>query len=268
MSREMKHSDVNEQDVEIFWTGGFDSTYRILELSRKDITVQPYYLVDSKYRRSLQYELDAISNIIDDIANHPETRFALKPLIKVIVSDLPPDREISEAYKRVKREIALGIQYEWLARFATTHRGIELCLEKEEGGHIFNYFNSKGTIEKITDREVSYLVFDRDKSDRDLYTIFGNYHIPLPLREMTKLDLVGEYKKHGYEKTMLKTWFCHTPVNNEPCGVCNPCKIVVKDGLSFRLSPLALKRHSTEMKYGDKYYYKLWKKVRYRIAGY
>lgn len=258
----------NTQLVEIFWTGGFDSTCRIVELSRKDIIVQPYYLVDSKYRRSLQYELDAISSITDDIATHPETRFVLKPLVKVKVSDLTPDRELSEAFKRVRKEIALGIQYEWLARFASHHPGIELCLEKEEGGHIFNYFNTKGTIEKIADKEVSYIIFDRSKSDRDLYTIFGNYHIPLPLREMTKLDLVGEYRKYGYEKTMLKTWFCHTPVKNEPCGVCNPCKIVVKDGLSFRLPPSALQRHATEMKYGNKWYYKLWKKIRYRIAGY
>lgn len=268
MSLENNHSRNDAQFVEIFWTGGFDSTYRILELSGKDITVQPYYLVDSKYRRSLQYELDAISAITDDIANHPETRFVLKPLVKVRVADLPPDREISDAYKRVKKEIALGIQYEWLARFALLHPGIELCLEKEEGGHIFNYFNTKGTINKITDREVSYIVFNRDKSDKDLCAIFGNYHIPLPLREKTKLDLVGEYKKHGYEKTMLKTWFCHTPVNNEPCGVCNPCKIVMKDGLSFRLSPSALKRHATEMKYGTNSFFKLWKKVRYRMAGY
>ena len=36
--------------VNVLWTGGFDSTYRIVELSRLNVVVQPYYLLDEKRR--------------------------------------------------------------------------------------------------------------------------------------------------------------------------------------------------------------------------
>ena len=262
-------SDNNVKPVQrVFWTGGFDSTCRIAQLSRLDVIIQPYYLVDSKYRRSVPYELRAISEITHDIEKHPETRCEIKPLIKVDVSELNPSKEINGAYKRIRQQIALGIQYEWLARFALEYPGIELCLEKEEEGHIYTLFNKKGVINKITDGEISYLVFDKTKTDKDLYTVFGNFRLPLPLRERTKLELIEEYKRLGFERTMHKTWFCHNPVDGEPCGVCNPCKIVISDGLSFRLPPAAMKRHSKEMNFEGKVWFRLWRKLRWRIKGY
>jgi 7-cyano-7-deazaguanine synthase len=252
----------------LFWTGGFDSTCRIIQLSRLDVIIQPYYLVDSKYRRSVAYELSAISEITKDIEKHPETRCEIKPLIKVDVSELGPSKEIYAAYKRIRQHIALGIQYEWLARFALMYPGIELCLEKEEEGHIYKLFNEKGVINTIIDREISYLVFDKTKTEKDLYTIFGNFHIPLPLWERTKFELIDEYKRLGFEKAMLKTWFCHNPVESEPCGVCNPCKLVIRDGLSFRMPPAAIKRYATEMKNCGKVWFRFWKIIRWRIFGY
>lgn len=254
--------------VKVFWTGGFDSSFRMVQLSGYNVAIQPYYLVDSKYRKSISYELNAISEITNDIEKNPATKCIINPLIKVDVSDVIPNREISEAYKRIRKQIPIGTQYEWLAGFALTNPGIEICLEKEEGGHIYNYLNTKGVMKSITDRDISYLILDGYDTDKDLFTIFGNFHFPMPLREWTKLDLVGEYKKLGFEETMNKTWFCHNPVNNEPCGVCNPCKIVVKEGLSFRMPPASMKRHATEMKYRNKSWFRLWKKVRWRLIGY
>ena len=69
----------------------------------------------------------------------------------------------------------------------------------------------------------------------------------------------------GFEETMFKTWFCHNPIKNEPCGVCNPCKIAIKEGLAFRLTPVGLKRNNTEHKYMNRVWFKYWKKVRHRL---
>lgn len=258
----------NRQLIKVFWTGGFDSTCRIAQLSRLDVTVQPYYLIDRKYRRSYPFELKAISEILTEIEKHPETRFKIYPLIKVDVSTLKPNNEISEAHKRIRKEIALGMQYEWLATFALDHPGVEISFEKEVGGHIYNFFKEHGVLRRVDEGPISYLVFDDVRTDKDLLSIFGNLHFPLPINEKTKYELIEEYHRLGFEGLMLKTWFCHNPVNGEPCGVCNPCRIVIKDGLSFRLPAASLRRNQIEMKNGMKLWFKLWKKIRWRINGY
>lgn len=267
-NKNMAPDDTGRPVVKLFWTGGFDSTCRVIQLSRLNVVIMPFYLVDSKYRRSVPYELRAISEITGDINAHPETKCTIRPLEMINVSDLKLDNEITEAYSRIRKTMALGIQYEWLARFALDHPGIELCLEKEEEGHIYKYFNEKSVINRVTEGEISFLVFDKSKTDKDLYSVFGNFHLPVPIRDRTKLELVEEYKRLGFEQTMLKTWFCHNPVNSEPCGVCNPCLIVIKDGLTFRMPPAAMKRYATDMKNKGKIWFVFWKKLRWRWKGY
>ena len=41
--------------IKLLWTGGWDSTYRLVELSRMDVTVQPIYGCDGK-RDSMEIE--------------------------------------------------------------------------------------------------------------------------------------------------------------------------------------------------------------------
>lgn len=254
--------------VKVFWTGGYDSSFRMVQLSKLRVIVQPYYMIDRKYRRSVPNELKAIEYITEDIRKHPETKCIIKPLIKVEVADLEPDREITEAHRRIRKEISLGSQYEWLARFAKSNPGIEMCLEKAENGRIFNYFKRSGVMKKISEGDITCLMVDKGKSSSDMVRVFGDFHFPIQLREVTKLDMVEEYKKLGFEETMYKTWFCHNPVNNQPCGVCHPCKAVVEEGLSFRLPPAALKRHKTDMKYGNLLWFGYLKKMRWRLLGY
>lgn len=254
--------------VKVFWTGGYDSSFRMVQLSKFRVVIQPYYMVDSRYRHSIRNEMNAIEEITYDIRNKPETKCLIKPLIKVIVSEIPPDEEITDAYHRIKKAISLGSQYDWLTRFAKSNPSIELCLEKAESGRIFKYFNRSGKMIEIKEGEITYLIVNKAESDKDMVTVFGDFRYPLSLREVTKLDMVEEYKKLGFAETMQKTWFCHNPVNNEPCGVCNPCKSVVKEGLSFRLTPAGMKRYKTEVKYGDHLWFKFLKKIRWRMFGY
>jgi len=258
----------NMPSVEIFWTGGFDSSFRIIQLSRINVRVQPYYITDYKYRHSIENELNAIKLITEDIINNPQTRFILDPLIIVDAESIKTNNEISEAQEKLAEEIALGSQYKWLAGFANIHPGIELTIEKNEEGHILKYFNKSGIRIKETVGDISYLTVDKSKSTKEMVTIFGNFHFPHPICEMTKVEIVDEYKKMGYGETMMKTWFCHNPVKNQPCGVCTPCKQVISKGLSFRITPSGLKRYETDRKNADKMWFKLWKKIRWRICKY
>jgi hypothetical protein len=82
------------------------------------------------------------------------------------------------------------------------------------------------------------------------------------------MDMLDGYRNMVFSEIMEKTWFCHTPVHGEPCGVCNPCSHAIEEGLVFKISPAGLERNKLEMKYQQSSWYRGWKKIRYRIYGY
>lgn len=92
----------NKEIINILWTGGFDSSFRMVQLSKKNVTIQPYYLCDN--RVSEQNELSAITEITEDIKKHPETKCTILPLIKYKVEDIAPDNEITESYLRLRKK--------------------------------------------------------------------------------------------------------------------------------------------------------------------
>ncbi len=236
------------QKVNVLWTGGFDSTFRMIQLSKIDVDIQPYYVCHR--RRSEALELKAISKITADIVNHPETLCTLLPLIKFNASDLAPDESVTEAYQRLNEKYSIGSQFDWLARFANLFPGAEMCSEKSHArGYIC--LIEKGNMVKVSEGKLSYLVVDKKGSHPDVYKIFGNYHFPYPLIETTKMEMVELYKQMGFEHTMSTTWFCHTPINNKPCGACSPCKAVIEEGLTFRMPNSAIKKYERLKKYGE-----------------
>lgn len=56
----------NSKIVKIFWTGGWDSTYRMVELSQCDVIIQPIYCID-KGRKSSDIELNRIQMITEKL---------------------------------------------------------------------------------------------------------------------------------------------------------------------------------------------------------
>ena len=252
--------------ITVLWTGGMDSSYRMIQLSKSPVRIQPVYLMDN--RRSEQKELNAISEITKDINNHPETRCTILPLFKYAVADIPSDKHITEAYLRLHALTSIGSQYDWLARFAKFYPGIEISFEKCETNKTYICMHTKGSYKKVTQGDISYAELDKTKTDPDLYAVFGNFHFPLPLFETVKLEELNEFKRLGFEHSIHKTWFCHNPINNEPCGICKPCQSVVEEGLTFRMTPAALKRYNEDIKYRNTNWYNNYKKIRRRIMGY
>lgn len=231
--------------IEIFWTGGYDSTFRIVQLSRCDIVIQPYYLSDK--RASESYELNAIESITNILQKHSETRCTFKPLIIVDMEERIENREITETYSRILKNDYIGSQYDWLARFAIDHKGIELAIHQDDKAILL--INKYGKLKKVVDDNIGdYYVLDKERTEKDVYTLFGNYH--LPLADLTKLDMKQYYIQHGYEDVMEKTWFCHKPIKGKPCGKCNPCIYTIEEGMKERFTKSALIR------------YKIYKKVR------
>jgi 7-cyano-7-deazaguanine synthase in queuosine biosynthesis len=226
--------------INILWTGGFDSTFRICQLSLLPVEIQAYYI--SAGKRSEPQELEAMALITDQINKHPLKRCKLLALDVVKLEDIEPDQQIKDAYNKIRKEVVIGTQYEWLARFAR-QEGIhpELGFEKDEASPLDAYFKEKGTIRELSipleggEDTLDYCEFDPDQTSEALTLLFGQLRFGLPLYKMNKLQTVEAFKLIGYESVMPLTWFCAFPFHGKPCGLCNPCATVMKTGMSFRM---------------------------------
>lgn len=143
---------------EIFWTGGFDSTLRVVQLSRLPIRIQPVYCtgVASDIRKSEFYELRAIKQISELLKSKSETKADILSL-KIVHTDrnapksedddfvyetLPKNHDVAKAFRRIyismmstRREqlatrrvvlnavnldLYIDSQYQWLAAYANS----------------------------------------------------------------------------------------------------------------------------------------------------
>jgi 7-cyano-7-deazaguanine synthase in queuosine biosynthesis len=227
----------NDAPVRILWTGGWDSTYRLLVvLLELGLTVEPWYMQDDK-RASSQAERQAMDRIRTWLAEqHPVTQATLLPTRVVRLQEVLPDAEIERAFANVIRIRGIGDQYAFLARFVKQFDvdGIELSLEKTAHG-------AHGVIKHCVAATQdphgfpTWRVFD-DCPDQDIRTIFGGFS--MPLFDTVKADTLPVIARNGWNEVMAMTWFCHTPAKDmQPCGFCNPCQYAIQDGFGWRIPP-------------------------------
>lgn len=222
--------------VNILWTGGFDSTYRMLELSRMNVIVQPYYIKDST-RKSSIYEIRAMDKIMKWLVNNPLTVAEINPIQVVDCNGVKPDDEIFEAYNNLFNKYKLGTQYEFLARFAKqAGLKLEVGLECSPRSKAFTTLNCEAKLMIFKEDDYSVYVLDKEKSSKDIVLLFENILVPTTLFHMSKLDELAAYKAKGAEVLVKMTHFCHNPTwGGYPCGQCNPCKDALNEGMEFRV---------------------------------
>lgn len=254
--------NIGKPIVNILWTGGWDSTFRILDLAEKGIIIQPYYISDN--RKSESFELNAIGEISARLNELQSTKSLIMPLKILKSSEIPEDREITDSYNILRDQVFMGSQYDWLARFAKCYPGFELCIHKDDTA--FNVIKTFGNVLKTQNEVSSFYILDKSKSTEDLIKVFGNFHFPI--LDYSKLDMKRIAENKGYESIMDRTWFCHSPINNEPCGICNPCKYAIEEGMDFRFSVKALKRYKFDKKINKLKIYRYIKSIRKRVLGY
>lgn len=224
--------------VNILWTGGWDSTFRIVQLSAMDVIVQPYYLLCG--RNSERYELGAIAKISEMIRSRSSTVCTLRDVITVPINESDNNRDISDSYDAMNRVRKFGIQYDWLARLAREVNGLELTIHQDDKA--LSVINQFGKVRKTRDTETGeYSVLDFEHSTPDARNIFGNFRFPL--LEYTKVRMKKEAEAGGFMEIMNRTWFCYFPVNGEPCGVCNPCIYTIDEGLGYRFNKAAMRKY-------------------------
>ncbi len=225
--------------VNILWTGGWDSTYRIVELSRQNVTIQPIYCCDPG-RKSTQKEMDTMEAIRNALINKEGTIATFLPIISVNIDSIPINEKITNAYKEICKKVKLGSQYEWLAGLSQIYPNLELGLEKPYGDDFSSGNVAISTFGKFK-LENGIKVIDCDNSSEECKIIFSRFKFPIV--DLTELEMAENIKKWGYEDIMKMIWFCHTPIKGKPCGVCRPCQQKMDNGMNFLINKKGQKRY-------------------------
>jgi len=227
-----KENEYKAKPVNLFWTGGWDSTFRLLQLVlEQGKVVQPYYLIDPK-RQSVRLEIKAMRDVKRLIsARYPEAKKLILPTTYIEISDIPPDEEINQAYRKFTIKDHLDAQYIWLATFCKQHgiHNMEVCtqIKIDPIAHPPRYF-----LEKVGNGP-EYRLKD-ELRDGVEGVLFRNFRYPK--YGITKLESKKLADAFGWTDIMSLTWFCHSPVRGRyPCGTCLPCSVVIKEGLGWRI---------------------------------
>ena len=101
--------------VVLMWTGGWDSTFRLLQLLLQHrVPVAPLYMLDDT-RASSPIERKTMEAIRAALAEqHPHTRALLQPTIVVPVRDLAPDVTFQRAFDRLAVQCIIRPPTGWL----------------------------------------------------------------------------------------------------------------------------------------------------------
>lgn len=225
ISEQLKHSEESET-MHLLWTGGWDSTFRLLQLllmeKRK---VQPIYVIDVSNRSPVQ-ELISMNEIRNKLNRKGVHTDQLKPTIYIDRSAIKIDDKISEAWRIINDRRHIGSQYIWLA---------SLCKQ-------FNLENIELSVQKRASKERSSesLAYNLEESRITPEEIKIFKYFSLPLIDVTKIEMQSVVKRENWSDIMESTWFCHHPVYHPfkkgvPCGVCNPCRTAIEEGFGHKI---------------------------------
>ncbi len=216
----------------ILWTGGFDSTYRMIELALQDVIVEPFYVVNSG-RRSHNIELSAMQTMLEILRDKKRFKADIGDIKVIEKSDIHIPSEIHEAYERLHQSYDIGSQYEWLAALSKTTDNLEICIEKAPEGRLHS---RDAIIEGSEDSEI----------------IFGS--LVLPIFGIAEDEMIANIKNWDCEDIVKHIWFCNHPLIMKrdekseqyfPCGICHPCRIKIESGMKHLLPESALTRYMT-----------------------
>ena len=227
-----------DKTINVLWTGGLDSTYRICELSRQNVKVQPIYVTEN--RKSEKKELEAIQRIVLKLNSNPLTKFTLLPLKTFDIKRLKPNKDISNAWNNLNKKYLLGSQYEYLATLANMlDSELEIGVTFDPRGKIARTIYGEGVEVKLprdtTNVSLTYLDLDFINSSDEVKLLFKNLKMPQSLFHINKQIEWSRLKEMGLEDIAKETWFCHTPIFGLPCGRCNPCKDALNEGMAWRV---------------------------------
>lgn len=228
------------EKIEVLWSGGWDSTFMLCLLAKtKDAVIQPFYL--DIHRHIRKRELMAVSAILKVLRKKKDLKAVIRPVRYVDMKYFSPAQDVLDAFDKYKSEpYLIGGQQRYIAEFSKSHKGICWGQERylETPGHMTRLLYEKGHM-KFDKDGVGY--FDRDDCDPDVFTLFGN--LSCPVAKYSELMMWDKIREWHYEDVFSHISFCYYPVDGKPCGVCLPCRVKLKQGLTWFFDEAALKRN-------------------------
>ncbi len=235
----MKKINIENDPVKLLWTGGWDSTFQLLQLLFVyKSKVIPFYLIHED-RPSTGIEIMTMKRIKSYLfKKFPHTKDLLEPTRFYAMNDLVPNQEISDAYHGIKEEKHIGLQYAWLARLCREEKINDMQLSVEKSMFpIKNHWDTdldKMLMETKVNSQSVYIMDPKYKETKE-YLLFK--YFSFPIIKITKKEMSHISANKGWDAIMQMTWFCHYPTKNKkPCGKCKPCLSVIQEGFGARIS--------------------------------
>lgn len=213
------------REVQLLWTGGWDSTFRLLQaLLVERRPVQPIYLVNPA-RSSVLHELRAMEAVRDGVRARLAEPGLLRPTTVHVRDQFPPGPHLRALHEQVAAVTRIGTQYVWLAAAAEAlgWHDVELSVER--------YPDAPGLTPFLRGAR------DGDLPGAALFRAFS-----FPVLHLTKAEMRETARAHGFLDLLLLRWFCHDPLGRRPCGRCRPCRLAVWDGVRPAPAPLVQAR--------------------------
>ena len=226
------------EKINLLWTSGWDSTFRLLQLSEKEVEINLFYFIDHG-RKSVNIEIERMEEILKKIKSLEKSKAKFNDIIYVeaekVKKELKNDK-ITNSSKYLVKKYGIGTQYEWFALYCEKNNvDLEICLEApltatadamKAEKCIF-----KNLEEEIFENKRLKLVKEGEKDN--LYYLMKNFIFPVVT--LTKKDMEKIAREKNWIEIMKLTWFCHQPINGKPCGYCNPCLDAMERGMEWRM---------------------------------
>ena len=222
----------NKKKYYLFWTGGYDSTFRLCQLLiDQHKIVQPIYIScrdldsvqgDKKQRNKIDLELETMKTLRQHIIRrYPEVKNSFLPTQYVV--GVHKDPKFSQKYKSLYHELhyfSRSIsQYERLARYAYYHsEPIEIGLEKCGTG-----------LDEVTQNfRIGIDSECRIIDSKDLPSKYRNLEIfqklRFPISHLNKEEMKNIALRNKYYDVLQLTWTCWYPTAlGQPCKKCPQC---------------------------------------------
>ena len=234
--------------VNLLFTGGFDSTFRLCQLSRMEgVTVQPVYAMFSPARFNESKEIQAQDAIISLLLSKPETKATILSPIRISESTFPADPAFDKVFLKWKNNEYTPGQLHFIGKLPNRFHGLEYCIEgptletRNQGirfGKTRQFLMDHGFIFK--DLPDGSSTFDCSHAVPDLKILWGKFRFPI--FQISETDMVPYIKEWGYEDVFKLTWTCDFG-SSEPCGICHNCETKWRSGLKDFFNPNAVRNH-------------------------
>lgn len=232
-----KKSQATDEQSLVLWTGGWDSSFRVLQVAlieKRD--VQPLY-IDSGERKSKAHEIAAMDAIRSGVAAKfgGQAAARIKPTIYQTLEGVPDDPVIAQAHADLARNLGLGSQYKWLANFANHHgyTDLEMAAHWVDGPGPFGCHWLEENCEFV---DGTYRVSSAP-NDPLIIPVFEMFSFPI--LKLTKSSMAVIARDAGFLELMNLTHFCHNPRGDgTPCGRCEPCSDAIVQGMAHRIPRL------------------------------